>query len=301
LPIEQQRWDFANPAAPVALRAHEADRPTQRLFPAIYEEVSGELRPVLDWRRAQGLLAAAPNLPNGFYLAPDVAALNARLSSADRTMMGPQQEQWLRDELASSVRDGAVWQIIGNQVLMAPVTAPDLSASPPQLAAALERLRPGVTQLLKLTRFPFPVTSDTWDGYPQARARVYEAIRAAGGNTLVITGDSHTAWANELDDGQGRVAVELGATSITSPSDASFFVAAGVDFSGGVRARNPHIEWTDGAHHGFLLLTLSKEQALAEFFAVSTITSKQYETTRIAAFTIAPDAGASVGPITAVE
>jgi alkaline phosphatase D len=298
LPIQQQRWDFANAAAPVALREHEADRPGQRLLPAIYEEVASELRPVLDWRRAGPLIAQAPNLPRGFFLAPDVEALRARTSDADDVMLGEAQEQWLREQLASSASAGKPWQIIGNQVLMAPVTAPDLSQTPAPLAAALERLRPGVTQMLKLTRFPFPVSADTWDGYPAARARVYEAIRAAGGNAIVVTGDSHTGWANELADETGRVGVEFGGTSITSPSDASYFVAAGLDFAGGVRARNPHIKWTDGTHHGFFVLTMTPEQTLAEFFAVSSITSKEYETTRVAAFTVAAEAGPGVGALT---
>ncbi len=298
LPIERQRWDFANPSAPVALRQHEADRPGQRLLPAIYEEIEGEMRPVLDWRRAGPLAAQAQNLPAGFYLAPDTNALNARLSAPDRVMLGGAQEQWLRDELSASVGAGAPWQIIGNQVLMAPFFIPDLSGAPPQLAAALERLRPGITQLMRLTRFAFPATTDVWDGYPAARARVYEAFRNAGGNTLVVTGDSHTAWANELADEQGPVGVEFGATSITSPGYEEFFASAGIDFGAGVLARNPHVKWTDGRHHGFLVLTLTREQALAEFFAVSTIAEKQYETTRIASFTVAPTEGAGVGAIT---
>lgn len=301
LPIEQQRWDFSNPGAPVALRPGEADRPGQRLLPAIYEDISGELRPVLDWRRAQSLVANAGNLPDGFYIAPDVTELTARLSAPERTMLGDAQEAWLRGQLNTSANGAAVWQVIGNQVLMAPINAPDLSASPPALAAALERLRPGVSQLLKLTRFPFPVTTDTWDGYPAARARVFDAFRSAAGNTLVVTGDSHTAWANELDDGQGRVAVEFGGTSITSPSDASYFAAAGVDFGAGIQARNSHVKWIDPMNHGFIVLTLSKEQALAEYFAVSTITSKDYETSRVAAFTVAPNEGPGVGAITALS
>ncbi len=300
LPIAQQRWDFSNPSAPVALRAHEADRPGQRLLPAIYEDIGGELRPVLDWRRVSSLAPRAANLPAGFHLAPDAEALRARTSAPERGMLGEAQEQWLRGQLSASVQAGKPWQVIGNQVLMAPVTAPDLSAAPAPLAAALERLRPGVTQMLKLTRFPFPVSADTWDGYPAARARVYEAMRAAGGNAIVVTGDSHTAWANELEDATGRVGVEFGATSITSPSDSSYFSAAGIDFSAGMRARNPHIKWTDGNHHGFTVLTFTREQALAEFFAVSTITSKQYETTRVAAFNVAAEAGPGIGAITSV-
>lgn len=300
LHVRTQRWNFANPAAPVALRDGEADTPGMRRLPAVYEAVGEEMRPVLDWRRAQALVAAAPNLPAGFYLAPDVDALNAALETPDRVLLGEAQERWLREELAASTRASTSWQVIGNQVIMAPITAPDLSASPPQLAAALERLSPGVTQLLKLTRFPLPLSTDFWDGYPQARARVLDAIRAAGGNTLVVTGDSHSAWANELNDAQGRVGVEFGATSITSPGDAMYFAPFGVDFSGGVRARNPHVKHHDGAHRGFLLLTLTHAQATAEFFSVTNILSKEYEVERTAAFTVAADAGPGVGAITPV-
>ncbi len=299
LRIKTQRWNFANRAAPVALRDGEADVPGMQRLPAIYEAVGEEMRPVLDWRRAQGLVAAAPNLPAGFYLAPDVEALNTSLQSPERTLMGEAQETWLREQLADSKRANTPWQVLGNQVLMAPVNAPDLSATPPQLSAALERLRPGVTQLLKLTRFPLPLTTDGWDGYPQNRARVLDAIRAAGGNTIVVTGDSHMAWANEINDAQGRVAVELGATSITSPNDASYFQPFGVDFAGGLRARNPHVKFTD-FNHGYLVLTLTPEQATAEYFTVSNILSKQYEVQRAAAFTIAADAAPGVGAITPV-
>jgi|CXWL01.1.fsa_nt_gi alkaline phosphatase D len=300
LPVEMQRWDFTRPTAPVAIRPQEPDQPGMQLFPAIYETVGEDLRPVLDWRRAQGLIAAHANLPTGFFLAPDVARLNQLLAAPERVLLGPAQEQWLAGELSGSTQAGVAWQIIGNQILMAPVDAPDLSGAPPQLAAALERLRPGVTQLLKLTRFAFPLNTDSWDGYPGVRARVLEAMRAAGGNTLVLTGDTHTAWANEINDATGRVAVELGTTSITSPSDASYFAAAGIDFSAGVRARNPHVKWTDPINHGFLLLTLTKAQASAEFLGVSTILSTDFQTTSVAAFTIAADEGAGMGAIVEV-
>lgn len=299
LPIEMQRWNFDNPDAPVALRAHEPDTPAMQRLPAIYETVGDELRPVLDWQRARGLAAAAPNLPDGFFLAPDVAALNALRNAPGRQLLGEAQEQWLADELARSHRNRTAWQVLGNQVLVAPIDAPDLSATPAELADALERLRPGVRQLLKLTRFAFPVSADSWDGYPAARARLFDAIRAAGGNTLVITGDSHSAWVNELADGSGRVAVELGATSITSPSDADYFTAAGIDFAGKVRARNPHVKWNDPLHRGYLLLSLTREEARAEFFGVTSILSKEYQEQRLAAFTVAADDGPGIGAITA--
>lgn len=290
LPIEQQRWDFTNPARPVALRPHEADTASMRRLPAIYETIGDETRPVLDWRRVQSLAAQAPNLPEGFLLAPDRAALDALL--AERALLGDAQQGWLTQQLAAP----AAWRVIGNQVLMAKLLAPDLSHTPAALAQALEQLRPGVSQLLKLTRFELPLSTDTWDGYPAARARVLEAIRAGAGATLVITGDSHAAWANQVADEEGQAAVEFGATSITSPSDADYFAPAGIDFAAGVRARNADVAWTEPHQRGFLLLTLTREQALAEFFAVSTILSKQYETARIAAFTVT--GGAQAGAIT---
>lgn len=299
LPIEMQRWNFANPSAPVALRPTEADTPAMQRFPAVYETVGQEMRPVLDWRRAQGLIAAVPNLPAGFYISPDRAALDALLNAPGRELMGQAQEQWLADELTRS-KQGSVWQLLGNQILMAKVDAPDLSATPAPLAAALERLSPGITQLLKLTRFPFPLNTDAWDGYPQARMRVLQSIRAAGGNTIVLTGDTHTAWANEIDDGSGRVAVELGTTSITSPSDGDYFTPAGIDFAAGVRERNPEVKWNDPLHRGYLVLTLTPAQATAEFFSVSTILSKTFEEERAAAFTIAPDDAPGIGALTVV-
>lgn len=300
LPILTQRWNFTNPSAPVALRPTEADTAQMQRLPAIFEAAGGEMRPVYDWRRAQGLIAAAPNLPAGFYLAPDVERLSAELNTPDRQLMGPAQEQWFAGELTRSKREGRPWQIVGNQVIMAPVSVPDLSATPPQLSAALEQLRPGVTQLLKLTKFPFPLDVDAWDGYPGPRARALQAMRAAGGNTIVVTGDSHMAWANELNDGQGRVAVEFGGTSVTSPSDASYFSAAGIDFAAGIRARNPHIKWTDASEHGYLLVSLTRQQATAEFFTVSNILSKEYQTGRAAAFTVNADDAPGIGAITPV-
>jgi alkaline phosphatase D len=298
LPIEMQRWNFANPTAPVALRPGEADTPTMQVFPSIYEEAGAEMRPVLDWRRAQTLIPNAGALPAGFFVAPDVAAIDALLG--ERELLGDAQQQWLANELASSQRAGVTWQVIGNQIIMAPVTTPDVSRAPAALAAALERLRPGVTQLMKLTRFPFPLNLDAWDGYPRARARVLEAFRAAGGNTLVLSGDSHTAWANELSDEAGLVAVEFGAASITSPSEAEYFAPADIDFNAATRARNPHIKWSDGVKHGFLLLTLTRERALAEFMTVSSIQSAAYEPAREAAFTVAPISGPGIGPISPV-
>ena len=301
LPLVMQRWDFANPNAPRPQRDGDPDAAAMRQLPALFEEVGGNPVPVIDWRRVGPALANPTNLPRGFHFAPDLVALNALLSTPDRTLLGPAQEEWLGQELMQSKRNGVTWQVLGNQVVMAPVAAPDLTATPPALAQRLEQLRPGVTKLIALTRYPIPLNTDAWDGYPAARARVYAKLREANGSAIVLSGDSHTAWANELNDAQGRVGVEFGATSITSPSDAQYFEGSGVDFSGGVRARNPHIKWTEAMNRGFIKLTLTKRYAQAEFHTVSTIRSKDFATATAASFTVAPNAGAGIGPITPAQ
>jgi alkaline phosphatase D len=127
---------------------------------------------------------------------------------------------------------------------------------------------------------------------------VLEAFRRNGGNAVVVSGDSHAAWANELNDPHGRVGVEFAGTSITSPGQAAYF--PGMDFGALIRARNPHIKWTDQTDRGFLMLTLTRTQAKAEFFTVSTIIARQYETHLAAAFTVAPENGPGIGAITPV-
>ena len=120
------------------------------------------------------------------------------------------------------------------------------------------------------------------------------ALRRARANAIVVSGDSHSAWANELDDANGCVAVEFAGTSVTSPSEAEYFNRAGLDFGALLRARNPHIKWTDQTNHGFLVLTLEREAAKAEFVMVSTILSKTYEARVAATFTVTPgDTGVS--------
>ena len=60
---------------------------------------------------------------------------------------------------------------------------------------------------------------DAWSGYPVARERFFQIAKEAGASDLmVISGDSHSYWANALFDDQGQsMGVEFGTTGITSP------------------------------------------------------------------------------------
>ena len=62
-----------------------------------------------------------------------------------------------------------------------------------------------------------PFNLDAWDGYPAARERLYAGFKRAGSRPLVLSGDSHAFWANNLSDAEGMpVAVEFGTSAIMS-------------------------------------------------------------------------------------
>ena len=285
MPLVMQAWDFSNPTAPRIVESGDAVAQI-RMLPVPFEYVDDVWRPVRDWRRVSAAVDNMRDPPYGMRFMPDIEQLKTALNDPARTMIGATQQTWLADALKQSADEGVAWRLIGNQVLMAPLTAPNFSRLPAAFAQQLEQVLPGAATLLGFTAREIPLNTDSWDGYPVARERVLQSIKDAGDATLVLSGDTHAAWVNELHHDEELTAVEFGTTSITSPSDASYFVNAGVDFASALQARNPHVRWNDQTQHGFLLVTLEKDTALAEFFAVSTIAQKEFTIERAAAFRI---------------
>jgi alkaline phosphatase D len=158
-----------------------------------------------------------------------------------RTMLGMPQERWLYDGLASS---RASWQVVANQVMVAPYDE-----------------TPGGETRLAL---------DQWNGYPAARDRLLGAIaQRAPNRTVVLTGDIHSSWVNELKSSFSArdartVAVELVGTSITSGGDGGDRVSYVNDQALG---ENPHIKWHH-ARRGYVSCTVTPEAWRAEYRTV---------------------------------
>lgn len=236
---------------------------------------------------------------------PDPRGFAAKLMDPARTMMGERQEAWLADELAASVKAGRRWQVLGNQVVMARVTMPNIRTGMGEAAfgAMFEKLpdyaKGPVQQSIGIAQLGLPANLDGWDGYPLARERVYGAMKSAGATPIVLAGDSHAFWANELWDAQGqtRIAAEFGATGVTSPGFGD--ILTGAPIGEGFTAANKEVVYTDHAAKGFVLLTLTHEAARAEMVAVSNIYTPQYERAVLKTFEVRP-AEVGVGPVTAV-
>lgn len=172
----------------------------------------------------------------------------------DRSMLGSEQLNWFENELTSSA---ALWKVIGNQVMFSDF---DRSAVSPDN----------------------PRNMDSWDGYPAEKEKIAQIIRGNNlQNIIFLTGDTHASWAFEVvadprnqnaEDRYQPLAVEFGTTSISStnsnesmPDDS--VIMREQDYT----KANPHLKFVNQRDHGYLILTLTQEEARSDWYFVGTI------------------------------
>lgn len=199
-----------------------------------------------------------------------------------RRMLSPEMEAFFGDAMVRSVGRGEPWRLVGNASPIARMLVPDLEAAgiPEALAPPTERIGAGPNLFWK-GKWNLPFYTDTWDGYPAARERLYATASSAGANDLIfLTGDSHSFWENPLFDGEGKsVGVEIGTAGISSPGD---FVETGWTEDGPERlnalfaAALPEVNWTEDRYQGYVRVELTAAKASVEFLAVDTCLSPEY-------------------------
>lgn len=225
----------------------------------------------------------------------ELAAFRARIVDPSRKMMSQTQESWLAQGLAASVDAGRTWQVLGNQVVMARLATPSLRTAMGQAkfdqvtAAVAPRIAAHLARSETAAALGVPYMLDSWDGYYADRQRLYAIFQAAKANCVVVSGDSHAFWANELYDAAegGRLAaVEFGATGVTSPGDGDYF--PGLPLGELFSKQNREVRFCDQSAKGFVRLTLTREAAVGELMAVSTISDKTFETHVLKRFRATP-------------
>lgn len=215
-----------------------------------------------------------------------------------REMLGGAQIDYLDRVLRQSAGAGQPWRLIANQVIMARVTAPDLT---PHVSeediAALEQQWDQARAFVEYSALGLPTNMDAWDGYPAARERFYDMVKGAGADgMIVVTGDTHTWWANDLIAKDGKqMGVELGTHSVTSPSPyrSDFLGGKGADYSLLTNKDNKDVRYLSGENHGFIDLEITRDAARAEYVAVDTIESGNYNAFTQVAFDIEKKNGAA--------
>lgn len=177
----------------------------------------------------------------------DVVVLDTRLEGREeqggvnnqdtnRTILGHDQYNWLIGNIDDTTTQ---WKIIAQQVMMAPLLLGTIG-----------------------------LNDDQWDGYPQERLRLFNHILNNNiKNFVVLTGDIHTSWANELKlTGLNSAGVEFVTTSVTTTN---------ADIIGSIplnpAALFPAVEWADLTNHGYIIVDITKDKVQADWNFVNTI------------------------------
>ena len=213
-----------------------------------------------------------------------------------REMLGDAQSDFIDRSLRDSVAADQPWRIIANQVIMAKIIAPDLNPHVTEEdIIALEKEWDQARAFIRLSALGLPSNLDAWDGYPAARERFYETAKNASTDGIVVlTGDTHTWWANDLKTSDGDLmGVELGVHSVTSPSpyDSSFLGGKGAEYALLTNKENKDVRYLSGEDHGFIALSVTKEEINATFMAVDTVTSPVYNAFEKVTFEIGKSKG----------
>ncbi|WP_374404579.1 alkaline phosphatase [Frankia sp. Cj3] len=163
------------------------------------------------------------------------------------TMAGAEQEKWLIDGLAAS---RARWNVIAQQTMLAQLHA---------------QLTPGSGEVF--------ANLDQNDGYVPYRTRLLSAVRDTGvANPVVLSGDIHCAWVNDLRVDFDRpetpvVGTEFVATSISS----GFFLPSEEFVRANNRLLNPHVRYFRGDRRGYTRIRVSPRQCAADMRVAESI------------------------------
>jgi len=118
-------------------------------------------------------------------------------------------------------------------------------------------------------------------GNPAARDRLLGSALDAEANLVVLSGDSHNAWAFDLDLGGTAAGVEFAGHSVTSPGYEGHLPGVHPnDVARAIVAHNRQLKWADTSRRGYMTLELTREQATGEWLFLDTV---RHRSTAIAA------------------
>ena len=213
------------------------------------------------------------------------------LNDPNRDMLGQEQLSFITDTFKQSKADGKPWRLLANQVVMGRLATPDLTPHVDEAAmVAIEPQWGGIRDFVELSTYSLPVYPDSWDGYPAAREKLYSALHGADiHDMLVVTGDAHEFWVNDLTNNDGvQMGVEIGTTSVSSETLAAFLGEATADYALLMTQSNPDVRYYNALHNGYTDLRFTPKKATAHLIAIDTVTETDYGAFEAARFTVKP-------------
>ncbi|HEX2811544.1 MAG TPA: alkaline phosphatase D family protein [Sphingopyxis sp.] len=188
-----------------------------------------------------------------------------------RQLMGAEQEKWLFDGFARSVKAGTRWQVCAQQIVMGSLFTPPESrdwfgADQPDYV----KRRVEVAQLA--AQAGLPLNMDSWDGYPIARDRLLAAAQRADADLVTLSGDSHNAWAFDLAHDGRPAGVEVGGQSVTSPGFEAY--TPGISDNrrvSALHASSPQLRWANTQDRGYATVALTPDRITADWHSVAPV------------------------------
>ncbi len=191
-----------------------------------------------------------------------------------RQMLGAEQENWLFDGFARSTKAGTRWQVCAQQVVMGSLFTPPetrdwFGGDQPDYV----RRRVEAGQLA--AKAGLPLNLDAWDGYPAARARLLAAAQRADADLVTLTGDTHNAWAFDLEADGRPAGIEIAGQSVTSPGFEAYIPGVSDNVRvAALRRASSQLKWANTQDRGYVTVQLTRERVTANWHNVETIRTR---------------------------
>ena len=220
----------------------------------------------------------------------DAAAFKTATNNPERQLLGLKQHNWLVSQLQQST---ATWQVLGQQILMGRMIIPApviLNLADPRLGLSITAYLALVNKsqtspqtltaqdIANLSEPSIPYNIDAWDGYGAARERVLSTVKSLNKNLVVLAGDSHNAWANNLTNEAGEaIGVEFATSSVSSPGfEVNVPNIPPATLQGVLLQLIPGLKYTNSSQRGYMVVTVTPEACQSEWIFVSDILQQTY-------------------------
>jgi alkaline phosphatase D len=171
--------------------------------------------------------------------------------SSNRTMMGAEQKAWFKQSISAST---SKWKIVAQQNLMADY---------------------------RVLGIPAPGTEKVWNNFPAERTEILSHLLSNNiTNVVVLTGDVHSAFVNDLpanrnnynaNTGAGSAAIEFVTPSLTSASDIDLPFQL-------LKSNNAFAQFSNVTNRGYMILDVTPDTISGNFYWTPYQTINETET-----------------------
>jgi len=235
----------------------------------------------------------------------DATLFVADVTSDQQVLLGETQLQWLQGQLQNST---ATWQVLGQQIIMAKIHLPaellapigrlEYAQTQAEYDALIAQINTLLGELVRLKRkklqgatltaqeelrleTKLPYNLDAWDGYAYEREVILGTAKALGKNLVVLSGDTHNGWKNNLvDQGGNQVGVEFATASVSSPGFEDYVgldtPEKAMNFEGALQLLVDDLEYLNSSNRGFMCVTFTPNSVTSKWIYMQNTDTSAY-------------------------